>query len=316
MQKSVKEKSMEDFKLLKQLCAIHAPSGEEFAVRDFIIDYVKKNQENWKVKPKLIYGDNFQDCLILVFGTPRTTIYSHMDSVGFTIQYNNELVKIGGPRTKNGTILKGKDSKGAVEATLRIDEESDALFADTHRTIEPGTSLVFKQNFIENYETVQSCFLDNRLGIWTSLKIAETLEHGAIAFSCWEEHGGGSAEFLARYLYKQYNIKQCLIADITWITEGIIAGEGCAISLRDSGIPRKKYTDRIVAIAKKHNIPYQLEVESAGGSDGNAIHKTPYPIDWCFVGAGETNVHSPEECVNKKDIESMLSLYKVLMQDL
>ena len=57
-----------------------------------------------------------------------------------------------------------------------------------------------------------------------------------------------------------------------------------AISLRDSGIPRRSYVNKIVEIARKTNIPYQLEVEDAGGSDGNGLQKSDYPWDWCFVG--------------------------------
>lgn len=307
---------MEHYKLLKQLCGIHAPSGEEMAVRDFILSYINENQHTWNVIPQLFYGDGFQDCLVLVFGTPRTAVYAHMDSVGFTVRYRNEVVKIGGPRLKTGTVLTGRDAQGAIEARLHVDDEEETLHVDFHRTIATGTSLVFKQHFVENYDTVQSCFLDNRLGIWACLQLCETLENGAIVFSAWEEHGGGSAEFLARFLYEKYEVRQSLISDITWISDGVIAGEGCAISLRDSGIPRRQYLNRIIELAQKNGIKYQLEVESSGGSDGNAIQKIPYPIDWCFVGAGEANVHSPEECVHKKDIDSMLALYKVLMAGL
>ena len=33
---------------------------------------------------------------------------------------------------------------------------------------------------------------------------------------------------------------QALISDITWVTEGVTHGKGCAISLRDSGVPRSE----------------------------------------------------------------------------
>ena len=61
---------------------------------------------------------------------------------------------------------------------------------------------------------------------------------------------------------------------------------------------------------------FQLEVESSGGSDGNEIQKSPYPINWCFIGAPEQNVHSPNEKVHKSDIQAMLELYKYLMENL
>ena len=47
-------------KLLKKLCSIHSPSGEENRISEFIIDYVKSNMHDWKVKPKIFSGDGFQ----------------------------------------------------------------------------------------------------------------------------------------------------------------------------------------------------------------------------------------------------------------
>ena len=61
-----------DYSLLEKLQAIQAPAGDEAPLRDYIIDYVTKNKDTWKVQPELVYGDEFQDCLMLKFGTPRT----------------------------------------------------------------------------------------------------------------------------------------------------------------------------------------------------------------------------------------------------
>ena len=301
-------------KLLKKLCSIHAPSGEENNISEFIIEYVNSNMKNWKVKPKIYSGDGFQDSIILSFGKPKTAIYAHMDSIGFTVKYNNEIIKIGGPVVKNGIELVGSDSKGKIEG--KVIKKNEKIFIDFNREIDRGTSLTFKMNFKESNDYIQSCYLDNRLGVWNALKVAENLENGIIVFSCWEEHGGGSVGFLTNFIHTKYNISQALISDITWVTEGVKAGEGVAISLRDSGIPRRKYINKIVKLAKESNINFQLEVESSGGSDGNEIQKSPYPIDWCFIGAPEQNVHSPKEKVHKNDIQSMVDIYKYLMERL
>ena len=61
--------------------------------------------------------------------------------------------------------------------------------------------------------------MDNRLGVWNALKVAEKLENGIICFSAWEEHGGGSVGYLAKFIYEKYGVKQALISDITWVTE-------------------------------------------------------------------------------------------------
>ena len=301
-------------KLLKKLCSIHSPSGEENRISEFIIDYVNTNMHNWKVKPKIYSGDGFQDSIILSFGKPKTAIYAHMDSIGFTVKYNNEIIKIGGPVVKNGIELIGSDSKGKVEG--KIIKKNEKIFIDFKREIDRGTSLTFKMNFKESKDYIQSSYLDNRLGVWNALKVAENLENGIIVFSCWEEHGGGSVGFLTNFIHTKYNISQALISDITWVTEGVKAGKGVAISLRDSGIPRKKFVNKIIDLAKKNNISYQLEVESSGGSDGNEIQKSPFPIDWCFIGAAEQNVHSPKEKVHKDDIKSMVKIYEMLMKEL
>ena len=132
----------------------------------------------------------------------------------------------------------------------------------------------------------------------------------------YEEHGGNSVGYCASYLYKRYGIRQALISDITWATEGVIQGKGVAISMRDSGLPRRVYLNRIIEIAQESTISYQLEVESAGGSDGTQLQKSDLPIDWCFIGAAEDHVHSPNEIVNKYDIMCMVELYKVLMEKL
>ncbi len=313
----------QDLQLLKKLCAVQAPSGNEHQMKEFLLSYIHQNKKKWKVQPQIIEGEDFQDCLILVFGKPRTAVFAHMDNVGYTVGYENNLIKIGGPKAKDGTKLRGHDSQGEVHGKLhyQIKEESDnvkevRLTLKCDRMVDRGTPLSYSPIFIEDENFIQSNYLDNRLGILNALKLAETLENGAIVFSAWEEIGGGSVAYLAKYIYEQLNIQQALISDITWITEGIKHGKGVVISMRDSGIPRRPYIEKIISIAQNAKIDFQLEVEGSGGSDGNVIHQSPYPIDWCFVGAPEDNVHMPNEKVHKYDFQCMHQLYKELMRKL
>ncbi len=307
-----------DFDLLKSLCSVHAPSGSELAMKDFLLAYIESNSKNWKAQPQTLHGREFQDCLILIFGNPRTAIYAHMDSVGYSVAYDNELIKIGGSKGEDGTLLVGKDRQGLIEGQLsfKTEDEHKVPIIQFDRIIDRGTTLCYKPIFEVKDDYVQSCYLDDRLGIWNALKVAETLENGAIVFSAWEEVGGGSVGYLGKYLYENYQVQNALISDITWITKGVKHGEGVAISIRDSGIPRRAYINRIIELAEKSGIAFQLEVESAGGSDGNALQRSSYPIDWCFIGAGESNVHQANEKVHLRDIEAMYKLYSFLMQNL
>jgi len=318
-----------DLKVLEFLCKIHSPSGEELAMRDYLLDYFTAKSSSWKSQPKLVFGDEFQDCLMLIFGEPKTAVYAHMDSVGYTVGYENELIKIGGPKAQHGAELVGEDSKGRIVGKLNyiVEDEAEAeeqggetqivkTMLDFEREVDRGTSLTYKIDFKTDDKKVTTAYIDNRLGILNALKLCETLENGAICFSAWEEVGGGSVGYLARYLYLEYGIKQALISDISWLTEGVKPELGPVVSMRDSGIPRKAYIDKILQLARESNIPFQLEVESSGGSDGNALQKSPYPIDWCFVGAAEENVHMPNETVYLKDAQAMFDLYRYLVDNL
>ena len=308
--------------LLKTLCQFPAPSGEEAGLTAFILDYVRTHGADWRQMPLVVHDENrFQDCLLLVFGQPRTAVFAHLDSIGFTVRYGRELVPIGGPECEPGYRLVGQDAQGEIDCTLTVErgtdeEETEVLGYEFSRDIAPGTSLTFACDFRETDTAVQSCYLDNRLGVWAALRLAETLEHGIIAFSCWEEHGGGSVPYLARFIYETYGVRQALISDITWVTEGVQAEAGCVISLRDSLIPRRAYVERIRRIAEAAGIAYQIEVEGIGGSDAKDLQRSDIPWDWCFVGAPEDNVHTPDEIVAKADIMSMVALYEILMREL
>lgn len=312
-----------NFDLLKTLCAIPGTSGDEGRIRDFIVAYFAKNAKKFKTTPEVLSGPGFQDMVIAVFGEPRTAIFAHTDTVGYTVGYNKELINIGGPKAQDGVELVGEDSKGKITCVLRRTKAKkgkkpteDKVTYEFKRKIDPGTLLSYKADFKETKQFVKSAYLDNRLGVWNALQQAETMTNGAIVFTTYEEHGGGSAQFAGRFLQDNYGVQQALISDVTLTSDSIKHHNGVAISMRDRGIPRREYLNRIIGLAKEYQIPFQLEVEKAGGSDGNALQSSSHIWDWCFIGPPEANYHEPGEKVSKHDLEAMVDLYKVLLEQL
>lgn len=301
-------------KFLFELLSLQSVSGDESEISQFILNYVSKRSSSWKVQPEIYSGENFHDCLLLKFGHPSTAIFAHMDTIGFMTRYQNQLIPVGGPDIIEGTRLVGQDRKGKI--FCKVVGNEDECLHDFPRGIEPGTRLSFEQNIRVDEEYIQAAYLDNRLGLYSALEICETLENGWVVFTTYEEHGGGSMPFLLRFIQENAPIKQALISDITWITEGVVHHKGPVISIRDKFIPRKKFTDKILRLAEKSGIPHQIEVEVFGGSDGKEVQFSPYAIDWCFIGAAEDFVHTPDEKVSLVDLNSMIELYQFLMKEL
>ncbi|GAB3229652.1 aminopeptidase [Algoriphagus aestuariicola] len=301
-------------KFLFELLSKHSVSGDESEIARFIFDYVSKRASSWKVRPIVYFGEEFHDCLLLKFGEPKTAVFAHLDTVGFMTRYQNQLITVGGPEVVEGTKLVGKDSKGDISCTILGDDE--ACFHDFPRGIDRGTRLSFEQNIRLDEEYIQAAYLDNRLGIYNALLLCETLENGWVVFSTYEEHGGGSMPFLLNFIQNEAPIKQALISDITWVTEGVEHHKGVVISIRDKFIPRKSFIDKLIKIAERSTVAFQLEVEAYGGSDGREVQFSPHLIDWCFVGAAEENVHTPDEKVSLFDLECMIRMYRFLMENL
>lgn len=301
-------------KFLFELLSKFSVSGDESDISNFILQHAIERSIGWKVRPEMFFGEDFHDCILLKFGVPRTAVFAHIDTVGFMTRYQNQLIPVGGPEIMDGIRLRGRDIKG--EVFCRLIGTEDACYHDFPRGIEPGTRLSFDQNVRVDDEFIQAAYLDNRLGVYSALKLCETIENGWVVFTTYEEHGGGSIPFLIKFIQENAPVKQALISDITWISEGVEHHKGAVISARDKFIPRKKFIEKVVQLAEKSGVPYQIEVEAYGGSDGREIQFSPYAIDWCFIGAAEDFVHTPNEKVSLSDLDSMIKMYQFLLNEL
>jgi putative aminopeptidase FrvX len=223
-------------KLLFDLLKKFGVSGDEQDTANFILEYIDKRQRFWNVQPKVFFGEEFHDCILLKFGTPRTALFAHMDTIGFMVRYENQLIPVGGPEFIKETELVGQDSLGKIHCKLIGDE--DTPLHDFPRAIERGTRLAFSQNARIDEEFIQAAYLDNRLGLYTALQVCETIQDGWVVFTTYEEHGGGSMPFLLKFIQETSPVRQALIADITWVTEGVLPHDGVVISIRDKFIPR------------------------------------------------------------------------------
>lgn len=294
---------------LLEVLAIPGPSGDEGAVADWL-----QGELQGLAGAKLHrLGDN----LIALRGAPRTAIFAHTDTTGFTLGYRRQLIPIGSPAAEDKEELRSADGlhgrlRTAVEAhgAAQLRRVRDAQ--GEKRKPAPGSRWVYAREPKIKNGFITSPYLDNRAGVWAAMKAFVRCQHVAVAFCTGEERHGHGARVCAEWLYRECRVAQAIIADVTWHTSDTPCGKGVAISLRDAFSPRQAFLDRVLQLAANSPIPHQREIQSAGSSDGGHILRSSVPMDWVFVGAPEKNPHTARERAALADLESMVELLELL----
>jgi len=297
--------------LLQQLLSVDSPSGDDDVMSDWLEDWAASHLDGVRTV-------RLGESLVVIRGEPRTAVFAHIDTTGFTLGHRGKLIRIGSPAVHDGDKLRTVGCDGpAVAGTIRV-RGDDWKFVpqDAAALPLPGTRLVYAGEPVVDTQQVVSPYLDNRGGIWAALTVLQRSTNVAVAFTACEEHSAKGASICARYLYTEVGVRQALISDLTWDTADIHCGGGVAISLRDSLVPRQRFLETVRGIAAASGVKHQLEVESAGGSDGGAIQRCGLPMDWAFVGAPEKAPHSAAETAVLSDLEAMADLLTILVREL
>jgi putative aminopeptidase FrvX len=291
---------------LRNLVAIEGTSGDEGRV-------VAAVAERVALLPG-VQRQSLQDNLIVWRGQPQVALFAHLDTVGFTLGYGRELVRIGGPHVAGGEEL--RSTVAGITHRGRMTKRGDNWLLDGAPDAPGGSRWVYDAELELDGVQARGPYLDNRAGVWSALQVLQACDHVAVAFTANEEHSGRGATTCARWLYEHLQIDQALISDITWHTRHIRRGRGPAVSLRDRNVPRQAYLDRVLAAAEASGIPFQREIESDGSSDGGSIERSGVPMDWLFVGAPEEDSHTPAEVLDLNDLRDMASLTAYLVRAL
>lgn len=310
-----KSLTVSNINLIKALTRLHTPTSQEHRAQQFIMSFIKKNKHCWDHKPTIFTKGQFKNNIVVVFGKPKVAMFTHIDSVGFTVGHNHELFDMGGIEYLNGAKLRGYDMNGKY-VTTKLKRKGDRVKCLKKDNIPFGTNLTYLPKWKEDKHKIHSGNLDNKVGVFIGLCLAKHLKHGVIVFSCGEEVESGNVNFLTKFIHDKYNIRKTLILDTTLGEMNIKLGKGVVISMRDEDLPNPEYIKKIIDLAKKFKIPHQLEVSKSGSSDGKQILNSPYMIDWAFVGPAIKHIHTNNEICHKIDIVHTYNLYRKLIENL
>ncbi|CAG0909024.1 unnamed protein product, partial [Cyprideis torosa] len=287
-------------------CRIPGAPGYEQRIRKFIIEQVQPLVDD-------IQLDAMGNILALKKGKTdkKVLVAAHMDEISFMVTHIDEngfirFTTLGGfdPKTLTAqrVIIHGKEDIIGVMGTKPIHvmtaEERNKMpkntdfFIDTGLPVEKvkelvaiGNPITRERSLIEMGDCVNAKSLDNRVSVFILIETLRALQDQEVpydiiaAFTVQEEVGLRGAMTAASGIDPDFGIALdvTMAYDLPGAANHEIVsklGEGTAIKVMD-GMTICDY--RMVAfmksVAEKHDIDYQLEVLTAGGTDTAGLQR-------------------------------------------
>jgi|CXWL01.1.fsa_nt_gi putative aminopeptidase FrvX len=291
--------------LLRRIQAIHGTSGDEGRLADFLAAELAPEAGGGRD----LSVERLGETVVVWRGMPRLALFAHLDTIGYTVGYERELVEIGSPEARVGDRLVTADGVGV--AVARDWDGGGLVYRGPE--LDLGTRLAFANPLVRDGGEFSAAYLDNRLGVALATAVFEASRDLALVLTSDEEQGVRGALMGGQFVAAELGVRQALISDVTWVTRHVHLGGGPVVSLRDAYVPRQRYLDRVLAAAEASGVTYQREVERSGSSDGGILAQSALPIDWCFVGVPITGNHTAEETAAVADVDACYRLYRSLV---
>ena len=327
--------------LLKELCLLDGISGDEYAVRDFIISKIKDCCE-YKV-------DNLGNIICFKKGkkTPDKKIMldAHLDEVGLIITSitENGYLKfntVGGIdiaallfrkviiNGKVNGVIGGKPFHLLDGDNRKKLPKCDDLYIDIGaktkeealQKVSLGDSAVMPSDFEILGECVKSKALDDRIGCLVLIKLLrEYSDYDFYAtFSVQEEVGLRGAKTAAFAVKPDFALAldSTTAADIAGTpneSRVCVQGKGAVVSFMDNATV---YDKALYNAALQSGILCQSKCAVAGGNNAGGIHLSGEGVRTLAISAPCRYIHSANSIVNIKDIESMISLTGYMLENI
>lgn len=333
---------MIDFPLLKKISETPGAPGFETQIRDLI-----KSEISGLVDE--MYIDTMGSLIGVRKGTDpkRIMVAAHMDEISFIVTHIDDegfirFHPLGGfdPKTLSAqrVIVHGREDvigvMGSKPIHLMTPEEKNKnpqlrdYFVDTgmpadkvKSLIDIGDPITRERDLIMMGDCVNGKSLDNRLSVYILIEVLKALKGKTLpydfyaAFTVQEEVGLRGAFNAAGHIDPDFGIG--LDVTIAFDTPGAQPfemvtrlGKGTAIKILDGSIIcDTRMTSFMKSIASKNNIPYQMEILPAGGTDTGALQRQG--SKGSIAGAISIplrHVHQSIEMAHAEDITASIQL--------
>ncbi|MBQ7975878.1 MAG: M42 family metallopeptidase [Clostridia bacterium] len=307
--------------LLKKLTQCSGASGREEKISELIETEIKPCCDE-------CYTDALGNLIARKgSGGKKILVCAHMDEIGIVVTFKDEkgflrFAPVGGLRAKDLMGRRVVFADGTV-GVIGVENGTEKytvqkMFIDTGNKgdIKIGDMGVFVGDFYEKDGAVISKALDNRGGCYVAIEAMKQLKNTEneiyFMFTVQEEVGLRGAKTVAYNVPADYAIA----VDVTDVGDtpsdkpmAVKLGGGAAVKVMDrSVICHSEVRNKLIEIADKNKIPYQLEVLTAGGTDAGAVHTTGSGIKTGAISIPTRYIHSPSEMADKNDIECCIRL--------
>ena len=328
--------------MLKELCQINSASGDEKAVRDYIINEIKDYCE--------YSTDNLGSIIAFKKGLKKPDkkimLCAHMDEVGFIITNITDdgylkFDTVGGIDNKviagravrinniNGVIgLKPVHllSSSEMEKTPEITELFIDIGAknkdDALNYVHPGDYAYFESDYYEfGNGFIKAKALDDRIGCMLLIELIKSdIEYDTyFCFNVQEEVGLRGAMCTSFAVQPDISVvlETTTAADLCGVTGGdrvCVLGDGPVVSFMDGRtIYDKDLYTLAMESAKENNIKIQTKTAIAGGNDAGAIQTSGKGSRVMAVSLPCRYIHSGSSVVKESDIDETRKLLKAVL---
>jgi len=335
--------------LLKQLVQIPSVSGHESKIIEFIKSQLEGHVDQLTV-------DKLGNLIAIKGRGRKLALCAHVDQIGLLVKHIEDngvirFIKIGAidDRILPGSrfIIHGKRpipatigikpphlaKKEELDKVLKYDElylDIGASSAKQARAlgVELGNQVTFDSKFEQINDLVIAPGLDNKAGVYVAIELLKRAQiDGQLIgiFSVQEEVGLKGARTAAYALEPDFT----LVLDVTLAggTPAVSAreaacelGKGPAINFieasgRGAIVPEHIRT-QMVELAKKAQIPYQVEILSGGMTDAAIIQLTKDGLLCGGLSIPVRNAHTPGEICSMADIENCIKLAEIILSQI
>jgi len=324
------------FDIIKKLTQTYGPSGNEKKVAEVITELIKDKVDEVRTDP-------LGNLICVKKGTgKKIMLAAHMDEIGLIVSHIDEkgflrFSNVGGVRPwwsvgkrvvfENGTtgIVWYEEDTDDIK-NLKFDKMYIDIMAksaqEAEKMVKVGDMAVFAGDTILQNGRVISKALDDRIGcailVQMALNAPETDNEIYYVFTTQEEVGLRGARTAAFGIVPDMAlaIDVCMTGDIPNCKHmAVRMGDGPTVKIKDgSVISHPLIKDRLIAVAEKNGIPYQLEVMQHGGTDAGSIHVTAGGIPSGGVSIPSRYVHNVAEAADMSDVENAVKLLEAFVK--